>query len=394
MIYQLSQYILDIAKAQGWEESVSWLRIFSYVSVRAVGAALTAFALCMLLGKSVIQWLKDIAPEVYTPEWAKNSPGESGAQKAEEAVSEALKKKHGVPSMGGILIVGVMDVSALFWGVWNELLLLTVLSMIVLAGLGFYDDYRKVTRAGEGAPEWVKIGVQLALGLILVSYLYTDSRVSFLIEEVMVPFYKEPIMPVGVVSSIVGAFVVILAVFGSSNAVNLTDGMDGLAIGCTLICSVVFLVITYVTGRVDYSAYLNLTYVRGACELTVFCAALGGACLGFLWFNCHPAHVFMGDTGSLAIGGAFGIMAVLVHQPFILLIAGGVFVMEIGSSALQRYYFKVTRIWTGTGKRIFLRAPLHHHLQRLGWSETQVVTRLYIIGVIFAVLALASLKIR
>ncbi len=394
MIYQLSQYILDIAKAQGWEEAVSWLRIFSYVSVRAVGAALTAFALCMFLGKSVIQWLKDIAPEVYTPEWAKNTSGESGAKKAAEAVMEALKKKHGVPSMGGILIVGVMDVSALFWGVWNELLLLTVLSMIVLAGLGFYDDYRKVTRSGEGSPEWVKIGVQLALGLILVSYLYMDGRVSFLIEEVMVPFYKEPIMSVGVVSSIVGAIIVILAVFGSSNAVNLTDGLDGLAIGCSLICTVVFLVITYLTGRVDYSAYLNLTYVPGACELTVFCAALGGACLGFLWFNCHPAHVFMGDTGSLAIGGAFGIMAVLVHQPFILLIAGGVFVMEIGSSALQRYYFKATRICTGTGKRIFLRAPLHHHLQRLGWSETQVVTRLYIVGVIFAVLALVSLKIR
>jgi phospho-N-acetylmuramoyl-pentapeptide-transferase len=348
----------------------------------------------MFLGKSVIQWLKDIAPEVYTPEWAKNTPGDSGAKKAEEAVKEALKKKHGVPSMGGILIVGVMDVSALFWGVWNELLLLTVLSMIVLAGLGFYDDYRKVTRAGDGSPEWVKVGVQLALGLILVSYLYMDGSVSFLIEEVMVPFYKEPIMSVGVVSSIVGAFIVILAVFGSSNAVNLTDGLDGLAIGCSLICTMVFLVITYLTGRVDYSAYLNLTHVPGACELTVFCAALGGACLGFLWFNCHPAHVFMGDTGSLAIGGAFGIMSVLVHQPFILLIAGGVFVMEIGSSALQRYYFKATRIWTGTGKRIFLRAPLHHHLQRLGWSETQVVTRLYIVGVIFAVLALASLKIR
>ena len=394
MIYQITQYIQEIAKAQGWEEAVSWLRIFSYVSVRAVGAALTAFTLCMLLGRSVIQWLSDIAPETHTPEWAKNTPGKSEPKQAEEAVKEALKKKQGVPSMGGILIVGVMDVSALFWGVWNELLLLTVLSMIVLAGLGFYDDYRKVTRQGEGSSELVKIGVQLALGLTLVCYLYMDARVSFLIEEVMVPFYKEPILATGVVSSIIEAIIVILAVFGSSNAVNLTDGLDGLAIGCSLICTVVFLVLTYLTGRVDYSTYLNLTYVPGACELTVFCAALGGACLGFLWFNCHPAQVFMGDTGSLAIGGAFGIMAVLVHQPFILLIAGGVFVVEIGSSALQRYYFKFTRIRTGVGKRFFLRAPLHHHLQRLGWSETQVVTRLYIAAIIFAVLALASLKIR
>ena len=378
MIYWLSQHILDLARDQDWEGSVSWLRIFSYVTVRVAGAALTSFLLSLFFGNKIINWLREIAAEHYV-----------------SLASMGSKAKVGTPTMGGIMIVGFLDISVILWGVWNELLILTSLSMIVLAGLGFYDDFRKITSVqGEGIGEWLKIVVQFLLGVILVSYLYFDDDVSFLLKEIMLPFNKNPIMPVGVVSTIIGAAIVILAVFGSSNAVNLTDGLEGLAIGCSLICATVFLVITYVTGRVDFSEYLNLTYVEGACELTVFCSALCGACLGFLWFNCHPAQVFMGDTGSLAIGGTFGIMAVLVHQPFIIVIAGGVFVLEILSSAMQRYYFKATRLMTGQGKRLFKMAPFHHHLQKSGWKETQVVTRLYIIAVIFALLALATLKIR
>jgi phospho-N-acetylmuramoyl-pentapeptide-transferase len=176
--------------------------------------------------------------------------------------------------------------------------------------------------------------------------------------------------------------------------VNLTDGLDGLAIGCTLIVGFVFLVFTYVAGNIKAAGYLQIPYVPGAGELTVFCAALIGAGLGFLWFNCHPAQVFMGDTGSLALGGAFGIIAVLIHQPFVLVIAGGVFVMEAVSVILQTGWFRFTRMRTGTGRRIFLMAPLHHHFEKKGWYESQVVMRFYILCVLFAVVALATLKLR
>ncbi|HOW68854.1 MAG TPA: phospho-N-acetylmuramoyl-pentapeptide-transferase, partial [Verrucomicrobiota bacterium] len=179
-----------------------------------------------------------------------------------------------------------------------------------------------------------------------------------------------------------------------SNAVNLTDGLDGLAIGCTLIVSFVFLVLTYVAGNARFSEYLQIPFVRGAGELTVICAAMIGAGLGFLWFNCHPAQVFMGDTGSLALGGALGIMAVLVHQPFVLVIAGGIFVAEAMSVLLQTSWFKYTRMRHGVGQRLFLMAPLHHHFEKKGWYESQVVVRFYILSILCAVIALSTLKIR
>jgi phospho-N-acetylmuramoyl-pentapeptide-transferase len=206
----------------------------------------------------------------------------------------------------------------------------------------------------------------------------------------MLPFYKYPLH----CGAVAGVIIVALAIVGSSNAVNLTDGLDGLATGCTLIVGFVFLFFTYLAGNIKAAAYLQIPYVAGAGELTVFCSALLGAGLGFLWFNCHPAQVFMGDTGSLALGGAFGIIAVLIHQPFVLVIAGGVFVAEAVSVILQKGWFKFTRIRTGTGQRIFLMAPLHHHFQKKGWHESQVVMRFYILCVLCAVVALATLKLR
>jgi phospho-N-acetylmuramoyl-pentapeptide-transferase len=206
----------------------------------------------------------------------------------------------------------------------------------------------------------------------------------------MLPFYKFPVE----VGAVVGVLVVLLAIVGSSNAVNLTDGLDGLAIGCTLITAFVFLIFTYAAGNVKIAGYLQIPYVSGAGELTVFCAAMIGAGLGFLWYNCHPAQVFMGDTGSLALGGAFGIIAVLIHQPFVLVIAGGVFVLEAASVMIQTGWFRFTRMRTGTGRRIFLMAPLHHHFEKKGWYESQVVMRFYILCVLCAVVALATLKLR
>src|SRR6267143_2134757 len=207
----------------------------------------------------------------------------------------------------------------------------------------------------------------------------------------MVPFFKHPVLTG---AGPVGLALTVLTVMGSSNAVNLTDGLDGLAIGCTLIVAAVFLIFTYVAGNFRFAEYLQVPFVSGAGELTVFCAAMIGAGLGFLWFNCHPAQVFMGDTGSLALGGVLGIIAVLIHQPLVLVIAGGVFVAEAASVLLQTTWFKYTRHRTGSGRRLFLMAPIHHHFEKKNWHESQVVTRFYILGVLFAVVALSSLKIR
>ena len=209
----------------------------------------------------------------------------------------------------------------------------------------------------------------------------------------MVPFFKHPVL-IGTAGTVVGLALAALTIVGSSNAVNLTDGLDGLAIGCTLIVSAVLTVLTYLAGNFNAARYLSIPFVPGAGELTVFCAAMIGAGLGFLWFNCHPARVFMGDTGSLALGGALGIIAVLIHQPLVLVIAGGVFVAEAVSVILQTTWFKYTRIKYGTGRRIFLMAPLHHHFEKKGWHESQVVIRFYILCILCAVVALSTLKIR
>jgi phospho-N-acetylmuramoyl-pentapeptide-transferase len=223
------------------------------------------------------------------------------------------------------------------------------------------------------------------------AYLWTVPGTRKLITEIMVPFYKYPVLSG---AGVFGVLLTVVTIVGSSNAVNLTDGLDGLAIGCTLIVSFVFVVLTYVAGNNRTADYLHIPFVVGAGELTVFCASMIGAGLGFLWYNCHPAQVFMGDTGSLALGGALGIVAVLIHQPFVLVIAGGVFVLEAGSVILQTGWFRYTRKRYGTGRRIFLMAPLHHHFEKKGWYESQVVMRFYILGVVCAVVALGTLKIR
>ena len=295
--------------------------------------------------------------------------------------------------MGGVLIVTVLVFSTVLWSqLDNKLILLTLLSVIVLAGLGFYDDYAKIIQqSGGGTPPRVKLIAQFAVSAFIGIYLWLTPSTSKLVSEIMVPFYKYPI---ATNCAWLGILIVVLAIVGTSNAVNLTDGLDGLAIGCSLIVAFVFLIFTYVAGNVKIAAYLQVPYVPGAGELTVFCSALLGAGLGFLWFNCHPAKVFMGDTGSLALGGAFAMLAVLIQQPFVLPIAGGIFVIEAVSVILQTSWFRWTRMRTGTGRRIFLMAPLHHHFEKKGWYESQVVMRFYILCVLFAVVALATLKLR
>jgi len=391
----LSQYILNWSHGTDWQSRLSFLRLFHYITVRSAGAAITSLLLSWWLGPKIIRWLKGM------------KIGQEYADKAEEAGLSALRgNKKGTPTMGGLLIVIALLFSTMLWADWNAQVELTMLSVLVLAGLGFYDDYAKILRqSGGGTPPRVKLITQIALAAFVGLYLWSWPAKSELIlmknkafeiyhtnlvSTLMLPFYKYPLH----LGPILGVSVVVLAIVGSSNAVNLTDGLDGLAIGCTLIVGFVFLVFTYLAGNIKAAVYLQVPYVPGAGELTVFCAALLGAGLGFLWFNCHPAQVFMGDTGSLALGGAFGIVAVLIHQPFVLVIAGGVFVAEAVSVMVQKSWFKYTRIRTGTGQRVFLMAPLHHHFEKKGWHESQVVMRFFILCVLCAVVALATLKLR
>ncbi|MGZ4975019.1 MAG: phospho-N-acetylmuramoyl-pentapeptide-transferase [Limisphaerales bacterium] len=379
----MSEKILMMAKGGQWQAYVSPLRVFRYITFRSAGAAVTALLLSWILGPLVIRWLKEL------------KFGQEYRDRAEEqgALTNRVDKR-GTPTMGGILIVLVVDLTALLWAQWNTLVQLMSLTFIVLCGLGFLDDYAKITKQNSGGiTEFIKLWVQGLLAIFVAVYLWKLPTTSKIVSEVMVPFVIHPVLT-GTVGAIVGIILTALTIVGTSNAVNLTDGLDGLATGCVIIVSFVFLVLSYLAGNFRAVQYLQIPYVPGAGELTVFTAGMIGAGLGFLWFNCHPAKVFMGDTGSLALGGALGMIAVLIHQPLIMIIAGGVFVAEAGSVMIQRFYFKYTRLRYGEGRRVFLMAPLHHHFEKKGWYESQVTTRFYIMCVLCAVVALSTLKIR
>ena len=382
MLYYLSQYLLDVTAHTGWADELSPLRIFKYITFRSAGAAVTALLLSWLLGPKMIVWLKQI------------KFGQEYADKAEEAggLTARVHSKRGTPTMGGLLIILTLVTTTLLWAEWNTQVQLTLLAVLVLCMLGFHDDYTKIAQgSGAGTKSHIKLAVQIMLAAGIGVYLWLVPATSKLITDVMLPFYKHPVAT-GAVG--MGLLLAGFTIVGSSNAVNLTDGLDGLAIGCTLIVSFAFLILTYLAGNFKTAGYLQIPYVAGAGELTVFCAAMIGAGLGFLWYNCHPAQMFMGDTGSLALGGALGVMAVLIHQPFVLFIAGGVFVLEAVSVMIQTGWFKYTRKRYGTGRRIFLMAPLHHHFEKKNWHENQVVVRFYILCFLFVVVALSTLKIR
>ncbi len=382
MFYYLAQQMLSASAHTAWAKPLSALRLFRYITFRSAGAAVTALVLSWCLAPMVITWLRQLRFGQEYVDIAATSGG----------MTERGANKKGTPTMGGILIVLALNLTTLLWAHLVPLVLLALFSVVVLCGLGFYDDYAKILRqTGGGAAPSVKLWIQCALALFIGLYLWLQPATTHLISDIMVPFYKKPL---ATGAGLAGLLLTLLAIVGSSNAVNLTDGLDGLAIGCTLIVSFVFVVLTYLAGNSKAASYLEIPYVPDAGELTVFCAAMIGAGLGFLWYNCHPAQVFMGDTGSLALGGALGIIAVLIHQPFLLVIAGGVFVMEALSVILQTGWFRFTRLRYGTGRRLFLMAPIHHHFEKKGWTESQVVMRFYILGVLCAVVALSTLKIR
>ena len=296
--------------------------------------------------------------------------------------------------MGGILILFSIILTVLLWAVPNNSLVRISLFLLVALGLvGFLDDYRKVIHKDKkGLSGHWKFFFQIAISLVAVWSLYLVPEAGDNLTKLMIPFFKQPIiedMWIGVALCF-GCLVVV----ASSNAVNLSDGMDGLAVGCVTICAITYAVFAYFCGHKLFAIYLQIPFVPGCSEVVVIATAIAGAGLGFLWHNCPPASVFMGDTGSLSIGGAIGLIAVLVKQEILLIIVGGIFVIEAGSVILQVGYYKLTRRLTGTPRRLFQCAPIHHHFQKCGWKETQVVVRFWIMAFILAAIGLATLKIR
>lgn len=348
--------------------------IFRYITFRTGMAAVTAFLLCLILGPYFIRLLRRIKFQ----EVAKRADAPD--------LDKFQHSKEGTPTMGGVFVIGSILISVLLWAdLSNQYILLTMFTCFSLALLGFLDDYTKLTQKvnikQRGVKKRTKIIWQLviafAVGFTLISN--QNEHTSF-----YVPFIKQAMIDLGILYV---PFVMVV-IIGSSNAVNLTDGLDGLAIGCVLIVSMTLAGLSYIAGNVGFSEYLFIPFVSGAGELTVFCAALIGASLGFLWFNCHPASVFMGDTGSLALGGTLGAIAIFIKHEILLALMGGIFVIEAMSVILQVTSFKLT------GKRIFKMSPFHHHLQLSGWKESQIITRFWIIAIILALLTLTTLKIR
>jgi len=293
------------------------------------------------------------------------------------------KHKDGTPTMGGLLIILAIVGSTLLWADYmNRFIVISLLVVMWLGVIGFIDDYIKLTRKkAHGLMLVTKLIGQLIPAFVIGVYLFVDPRSTTNID---IPFFKNLVFNIGILY----IFFVMLVVVASSNAVNLTDGLDGLAIGCVCFISITYAIFSYVSGHAEIAKYLRILYIPGSGELTVFCASMVGASLGFLWFNSHPATIFMGDTGSLALGGALGIVAVLIKKELLLLLVGGIFVIEALSVLMQITSFRLK------GKRIFLMAPLHHHFQLKGWSESKTIIRFWILAIIFALLSLVTLKLR
>ena len=363
-----------------------FLRIFNYISFRAAGAAVTALLVAFVVGPAIIRRLRRMRLH----------------QVIREGTPDSHQEKRRTPTMGGLIILAATLIPTILWAkLNNRYVLIAMFVMLWMGFIGFTDDFLKLKQrqAGKkntGLIEGYKLLGQVSIGLALGWYLWQFPLSTLPGASTTLPFYKY-ILIVPTVGWLYVLFVTFVLT-GTSNAVNITDGLDGLAAGLTAIAVLTLALFAYVIGRIDASAYLQVFYLRGSGELTVFCAAIMGACIGFLWYNAHPAQVFMGDTGSLALGGALGAVAILLKSEFVLLLVGGVFVAEMMSVIVQRVVFKVLRKWKGLeyaqSHRVFRLAPLHHHFEKGGWDETQVVVRFWILGILCAFLALSTLKLR
>jgi len=392
MLLPLSEWLMLLAP-----DTLSFLRVVQFLTFRAVMAAMTALVIGILLGPWVIRKLAEL---------------KIGQPVREYGVAEHLAKK-GTPTMGGVLILIGIAISTLLWFDWSNRFVWVVIFVTFGFGLiGWVDDWRKVVHKNpEGMPSREKYFWQSVVGLVAAFFLAfaisegSNQRVFELFlrwvqsgfteplpaTDLLVPFFKEVSYPLGVWGFIVLTYLVIV---GSSNAVNLTDGLDGLAIMPVVMVGSALGIFAYVQGNAIFARHLLLPFIPGAGELLIFCAAMAGAGLAFLWFNAHPAQVFMGDVGALALGAALGVIAVITRQEIVLAIMGGIFVVEALSVMAQVVYFKYTRMRYGVGRRILLMAPLHHHFEKKGWKETQVVIRFWIITMLLCLIGLSSLKLR
>lgn len=355
--------------------------VFRYITFRAGAAAVTALIISFWIGPKIIRKLRTL-------------------QIGETAKLDAPKThlaKAGTPTMGGLIVIISVVIPALLWtDLKNVYILLILFVTIVLGAVGFLDDFLKVVKKKpQGLIGRYKIIGQIFVGLVVGCVIYffpqwIDSELFRLKSSTTVPFFKY----LEIDFDLFYIPMVVFVITATSNAVNLTDGLDGLAIGIVGIVSLTLAIITYVSGHAIWSQYLTIPYLRGNGELAIYCAAITGAALGFLWFNSYPAQIFMGDTGSLALGGVIGTMCVLIKKELLLPTLGGVFLMETLSVIIQRTYFKYTKRRYGEGRRIFKMAPIHHHFELLGWSEPKIVTRFYIIAILLMILSLATFKVR
>ena len=366
-------------------EQFGIFNVFQYLTFRAAGAVITSLLISFFIGPKIIRTLKfrQIGEKIY------NGP-------------ESHQKKEGTPTMGGIILLLSIILPSILWcRLDNDFFQIILFSTIFMGFIGFIDDYLKVIKSyNKGLIARYKLIGQFICGAILGFYLMSSSSFSFIIENginkevantaISIPFIANGTIDIGYLY----IPLVIIIIIASSNAINLSDGLDGLATGLVAISCFTFSIIAYATSRSDFSNYLNVVFVPGASELFVYALIMVGSCIGFLWFNAYPAKIFMGDTGSLPLGAALGCMAIIFKKEILLIIIGGVFVLEALSVIIQVLYFKITKHKTGVGKRFFKMAPFHHHLELSEWHENHVVIRLWIMGIIFSILSLTSFKIQ
>ena len=365
------------------------LNIVQYISFRAAGAAITALIISFLIGPKIIRTLNN---HRFGEKIRKNGP-------------ELHLQKEGTPSMGGIIILLSIILPTILWAKLNNPFIVIILVSITWMGLiGFIDDYLKIKKEySKGLIARYKLTGQIILGLFISYIIFQEnSLINYNIiannkhldliasSSISTPFIANGFLDI----KLLYIPLIILIITGTSNAINLTDGLDGLATGLVAISTLVFAAIAYASGRIDYSNYLNIIFIPNSGELFIFCLAMIGACIGFLWYNAHPAKVFMGDVGSLSLGAAIGTLSILLKKEILLIIIGGVFVIESLSVILQVLYFKITKKLHGEGKRLFKMAPLHHHFELSGWNENHVVVRFWIIGIILALLSLTTFKVQ
>ena len=371
-------------------DEIGWLRVFRYTSTRILAAAITALLLSFVIGPWFIEKLK--------------------ARQIGETIRadgpETHKKKAGTPTMGGSLILFCLAVSTLLWcDLTNQFVWLALTVTVAYGAIGFADDYAKVAKKNKaGISGWLRLGLEFAIAGAAMTYLFysdlLDPAIRLHVQLPFTNFYEQGFTLPAWAYVIFGTFVVV----GAANAVNITDGLDGLAIGPSIMNAGTFLILAYIAGvettiltaggKVTIAEYLHVAHIDGTAELAVFCAALFGSGVGFLWYNAYPAQVFMGDVGALALGGAIGMLAVLTKNELVLVIVGGLFVLEMLSVIVQVGSFKITKALTGTGKRVFRMAPIHHHYELKGWEEPKIIVRFWLVSLVLALMALGTLKLR